>query len=50
MDVPVPGVKEEIVEGLKLIPQEHIQQCTVVKWIQEQIVETIKVIPQDMKL
>ena len=46
----VPQVIEEIVEVCKVIPQEHIQQCTVVEWIQEQVVETMKVIPQDMKV
>ena len=45
--MPVPQVMEEIVE---VIPQEHIQQCTVVEWIQEQVLETIKVIAQDMKV
>ena len=48
--VPVPQVMEEIVEVCKVIPQEHIPQCTVVEWIQEQVLETIKVIAQDMKV
>ena len=48
--VPVPQVMEEIVEVCKVIPQEHIQQCTVVEWIQEQVLETIKVTAQDMKV
>ena len=48
--VPVPQVMEEIVEVCKVIPQEHIQQCTVVESIQEQVLETIKVTAQDMKV
>ena len=54
IDVLVPQVVEEILETIRIIPQERVQQRTVeqvidvrVPQVVEQVVEVVKIIPQE---